>query len=158
MKNNFFRSSNWEKSLLKLSFVICHNINVALLWLILKWNTILKDFFLLDSVHYHYDVITSLKSDWFNLKILMSGWNLKLTSSCVSFTIYQQCHRDIASDVTPTSLQCHNVHWVPNGGTWYFIRYPPPGPDWSLLKTVAMSNVFFNNQQQVFECIWCVSR
>lgn len=114
--------------------------------------------FLLDSVCYHGDVMTILNFNWFNLKILMSGWNLKLTSSCVSFTIYQQCHRDIASDVTPTSLQCHNVHWVPNGGTWYFIRYPPPGADWSLLKTVAMSNVFFNNQQQVFECIWCVSR
>ena len=31
------------------------------------------DFFLLDSVRYCDDVMTILKSDWFNLKILMSG-------------------------------------------------------------------------------------
>ena len=29
----------------------------------------------------------------------------QLTSSCVSFTIYQQCHGDIVGDVTPISLQ-----------------------------------------------------
>ena len=74
--------------------------------------TILVDFFLLDSVHYRDDVMTTLKFDWSNIKILMSGWYRKLTSSCVSFTIYQQCHTDIEGDVTPISLQYQNVHWA----------------------------------------------
>ena len=29
-----------------------------------------------------------------------------------SFTIYQQCHTNIAGDVTPISLRYQNVHWV----------------------------------------------
>ena len=49
----------------------------------------MANFFLLDSVRYNGDVMTILKSDWFNLKTLMSGWYRKLTSWCVSFTIYQ---------------------------------------------------------------------
>ena len=88
---------------------------MALLWLILKRYTILEDFFLLDfflSVRYRDDVMTTLKFDWSNLKILMSGWYRKLTSSCVSFTIYQQCHTDTEADVTPISLQHQNFHWV----------------------------------------------
>ena len=40
-----------------------------------------------------------------------SGWNRKLTSSCVSLTIYQQCHGDIVGDVSPTSLHYQNVHY-----------------------------------------------
>ena len=83
------------------------------MWLILKWYTILEDFFLLDSVRYRDDVMTTLKVWLSNIKILMSDWycKLKLTSSCVSFTIYQQFHGDIECDVTPTSLQYQNVHW-----------------------------------------------
>ena len=49
----------------------CHNINVALSWLILKWYTILEDFFLLDSVRYRNNVMTKLKV-WSNIDILMS--------------------------------------------------------------------------------------
>ena len=79
--------------------------------MILKRYTILEDFFLLDSVRYHNDVMTTLKFDWSNLKILMSGWYRKLTSSCVSFTIYQQCHTNVEGDVTPISLQYQNVYW-----------------------------------------------
>ena len=104
-----------EKSRLKLWFFSCHNINVALLWLILKRYTILEDFFLLDfflRVRYHDDIMTALKFDWSNLKTLMSGWYRKSTSSCVSFTIYQQCHTNIEGDVTPISLLYQNVHWV----------------------------------------------
>ena len=56
-----FRRRNWWKTRLKLKFFSCHNINMVLLWLILKWYTILEDFFLLDSVHYHDDVKTTLK-------------------------------------------------------------------------------------------------
>ena len=81
------------------------------MWLILKRYTILEDFFLLDSVRYRDDVMTTLKLDWSNLKILMSGWYCKLTSSCVSFTIYHQCHSNIEGIVTPISLQYQNVHW-----------------------------------------------
>ena len=81
------------------------------MWLILKWYAIQEDFFLLDSVRYRDDVMTTLKSDWFNLKTLMSDWYRKLTLSCVSFTIYQQSHSDIEGDVTPVSLQYQNVHW-----------------------------------------------
>ena len=103
-----------KKSHLKLWFFNCHNVNVALLWLILKRYPSLEDFFLLDfflSVRYRNDVMTTLKFDWSNLKILMPGWYQKLTSSCVSFTMYQQCHTDIEGDVTSLSLQYHNVHW-----------------------------------------------
>ena len=76
---------------------------------------ILEDFFLLDSVRYRDDVMKTLKFDWSNLKILMSGWYCKLTLSCVSFTIYQQYHHtDIEGDVTPISLQYQNVHWDGN--------------------------------------------
>ena len=81
------------------------------MWLILKRYTILEDFFLLDSVRYRDDVMMTLKFDWFNLKILMSGWYRKLTLSCVSFTTYQQCHCDNEGDVTPISLQYQNVYW-----------------------------------------------
>ena len=49
------------------------NINVTLLWLILKWYTILEDFFLLDRVRYRDDVMMTLKFDWSNLKTLISG-------------------------------------------------------------------------------------
>ena len=85
---------------------------MTLLWLILNRYTILEDFFLLDSVRYCDDVMVTLKFDWYNLKILMSGWYRKLTSSCVSFTTYQQCHSDIEGYVTPISLQYQNVHWA----------------------------------------------
>ena len=67
--------------------------------------------FLLDSVCYHGDVMTMLNFNWFNLKILMSGRYRKLTSSCVSFTIYQQCHGNIENDATPISLQYQNIQW-----------------------------------------------
>ena len=77
---------------------------MALFWLILKWYTILEDFFLLDNVRYHDDVMTILNSNWFNLKILMSGWYCNLTSSCVSFTIYQQYHGDRYNIRMPTGL------------------------------------------------------
>ena len=80
------------------------------MWRILKWYTILEDFFLLDKVRYHEDVMTALKADWSNLKTLMSVWYRKLTSSCVSSTICQQCHGDIEGDVTSTSSQYQNVH------------------------------------------------
>ena len=76
-KIHIFRSSNWEKKSPGALIFNCHNINVALLWLILKRDTILEDFFLLDSVRYRDDV------HWSNLKILMLGWYRKLTSSCV---------------------------------------------------------------------------
>ena len=82
-KIHIFRSSNWEKKSPKALIFNCDNINVALLWLILKRDTILEDFFLLDSVRYRDDVITTLKFDWSDLKILMLGWYRKLTSSCV---------------------------------------------------------------------------
>ena len=48
------------------------------LWLTLKRYTILEDFFL--SVRYRDDDMTTLKFDWYNLKILMSGWYRKLTN------------------------------------------------------------------------------
>ena len=67
--------------------------------------------FLLDSVCYHGDVMTILNFNWFNLKILMSGRYRKLTSSCVSFTIYQQCHSNTEGDVTPILLLYQNAHW-----------------------------------------------
>ena len=101
-----------KKSRLKLWVFICHNINVTLLWVIIKRYTILEDFFLRNSVRYRGDVMTKLKFHWSNLKILMSGWYRKLTSLCVSFTIYQQCHADIEDDVTPLSLQYQNVRRV----------------------------------------------
>ena len=44
----------------------------------------------------------------------MLGWYRKLTLSCVSFTIYKQCHLDIEVDVTPATLQYQNVQWVQN--------------------------------------------
>ena len=75
-----------------------------LLWLILKWYLILKDFSLLDSVPYRADVMTILKSDWSNLKILISRRYRKLTSLCVSFTIYQQYHDNIQGDVPSRDL------------------------------------------------------
>ena len=82
------------------------------MWLILKWYTILEDFFLLDSARCRDDVRTKLKSDWFNLKILMSGWYRKLTSSCVLFTTYQQCHSVISRVMSlQILLQYQNVHW-----------------------------------------------
>ena len=82
---------------------------MPLLWVILKRYTILQDLFLLDSVRYRYDIMVTLKFDWSNLKILMSGWYRKLTSSCVSFTIYQQCYTDIEGEVTPISLQYQSI-------------------------------------------------
>ena len=66
------------------------------------WYTNLNNFVLLNSVRYHDDVMKISKSDWSNLKILMLGRYCKLTSSCVSFTISQQCHGDIEFDVTLT--------------------------------------------------------
>ena len=41
----------------------------------------------------------------------MSHWYRKLTSSCVSFTMYQQCQGNIEGNLTPISLQYQNVHW-----------------------------------------------
>ena len=81
------------------------------MWLILKRYTILQDFFQLDSVSYPDDVMTTLKFDWSNLKILMSGRYRKLASSCVSFTIYKQCPGNIKGDVIPISLTPQNVSW-----------------------------------------------
>ena len=85
----------------------CHNINLPLLWLILKLYTILEDFFLLDSVHYCDDAMTRLKV-WLVQYRYPNVW---LTSPCVSFTIYQQCHGDVEGDVTPKLLENQNVHW-----------------------------------------------
>ena len=65
-----------------------------------EWCTILEDF-----------MMKKLKSDWFNLKILMSVWYRKMTLPCVSFTICQQCHEDIEGDITPISLKYRNIHW-----------------------------------------------
>ena len=96
-------------------YCILNSCYMALLWLKLKRYMTLEDLFLLDfflSDRYHDDVMTTLKFYWSNLKILMSGWYQKLTSSCVSFTIYQQCHTGIEGDVTPISLKYQNVHWV----------------------------------------------
>ena len=56
-----FHSRNWENTRLKLIFFSWHNINITLLWLILKWYTNLDDFFLLKSTRYHDDVKTTLK-------------------------------------------------------------------------------------------------
>ena len=56
-----FHSRNWEKTRLKLKFFSCHNINMALLWLILKWYKIMEEFFLLNSVRYDDDVKTTSK-------------------------------------------------------------------------------------------------
>ena len=104
------------------------------MWLILKLYTILVDFFLLDSVRYRDDVMVTLKFDWSNLKISMSGWHRKLTSSCVLFTTYQQCHSDIEGDVTPISLKYQNIHWVP-----FFIQI------WILRKLVVVPFLLFSN-------------
>ena len=82
------------------------------MWLILKWYTILEDFFC-----YIASVTTTLsrrhqKCDWSNLKILMSGWYRKLTSSCVLFPTYQQCHSVISRVMSlQILLQYQNVHW-----------------------------------------------
>ena len=69
----------------------------------------LEYFVLLDSVRYHDDVMAVLKSDYYNLKALILGYYCQLTSSCVPFTIYRQCHGNIKGDVTPTVLQYQNV-------------------------------------------------
>ena len=53
------------------------------------WHAILEDFFLLDIFRCPDDVMTILKTDWSNFKILMSGCDHKFTLSCVSFTTYQ---------------------------------------------------------------------
>ena len=74
------------------------------------------------SAGYHDDVMAILKSHWSNIKILMSVWYLKLTLSCVSFTIYQLCHGDIEGDATPTLLQYQNVHWDNPGVPRYWIK------------------------------------
>ena len=73
MKEKYiFLVAETEKKLPEaLIFHSCRNIKWALLWLI-KWYTILEDFILLDSVRYYDDVMTTLKSNWSNLKILMS--------------------------------------------------------------------------------------
>ena len=70
------------------------------------------DFLLMNSFRYQDDVTMTLKSDWSNLKILMSVWARKLTLSCVLFAMYQQCYGDIEGDVTQMSLQCQNFHWI----------------------------------------------
>ena len=70
--DKFFVAATKKKTPEALIFS-CHIINVVLLWLMLKWYVILKDFLQLDSVHYHDDVVMILKSDLPNLKILMSG-------------------------------------------------------------------------------------
>ena len=68
-----FPQQHLRKKWLEALILSCHNKNVTLLGLILKWHTILEDFFLLDSFPYHEDFMTVLKSDWSILKILMSG-------------------------------------------------------------------------------------
>ena len=76
---------------------------MALLWLTLKWYTILEDFFLLDSVRYRDDVMGVLKSDWSSLKILISGWYRKYwhrnvfiySISAMSWQYLERCHFDI---------------------------------------------------------------
>ena len=113
---------------------------MALLWLILKKYTILEDFFLLNSVCYHDDVMTTLKCDWSNLEILISGWYCKLTLSCFSFTIYQQCHTDIKGDDTPVSLQYQNVHWVD--------KSLPVTKLWRFQKLRQSSLVIFGRQRK----------
>ena len=82
-----------------------HNRNIALLWLILKWYTILKDFFLLDSVRYLDDVMMTSKV-W-----LVQYWNpdVRLLSeidiamcfiyniSATSWRYWGRCHSDIVT-------------------------------------------------------------
>ena len=64
MKEKYiFLVAETEKKLSEaLIFHSSRNIKWALLWL-MKWYTILEDFILLDSVRYHDDVMTTLKSD-----------------------------------------------------------------------------------------------
>ena len=137
---------------------------MALLWVILKRYTILEDFFLLDSVRYRDDVMTTLKIDWSNLKILMSGWYRKLSSSCVSFTIHQQCHTDIVGDATPVplpiSLQYQNVHRVASS----FIRFHTSlhRVDWRLpmfsfhtLTSVSVCIGVFRTKSYIFDGPFC---
>ena len=70
--DKFFIAATKKKTPEALIFS-CHIINLVLLLLILKWYEMLKDFFQLNSVRYHDDVVMKLKSDLSNLKILMSG-------------------------------------------------------------------------------------
>ena len=67
------------------------------------WHAILEDFFLLDIFRYRDDVMTILKTDWFNFKILMSGCDHKFTLSCVSFT-------NAISNKTETFTKSINMH------------------------------------------------
>ena len=140
----------------------CHNINVTLLWLILKRYTSLEDFFLLDSVRYRDDVMTTLKFDfdWSNLNILMSSWYRKLTSSCLSFTIYQQWHTDIEGDITPISSQCQNVYWESISSEAYSVeprgvlqnRWPAPEfKNTSLLSTSGL--LLLNSFDTTSDCL-----
>ena len=46
-KQAFFSQQQLNKRRLKLSFFSCHSMNVALLWLLLKWYAILQELFLL---------------------------------------------------------------------------------------------------------------
>ena len=85
---------------------------MALLWLILKRDTILDDFFLLDRARYRYDVMTTLKLWLVQYEYPDVRLISQIDSPCVSFTIYQQCRDNIDGDVTPTLLQYQNVYWV----------------------------------------------
>ena len=106
-----FHSRNWENTRLKLIFFSWHNINITLLWLILKWYTNLDDFFLLKSTRYHDDVKTTLKV-WL---VQFQDPDVRLISQidivmCFIYNILQ-CHGNIDGDVSPASLQYQNLNW-----------------------------------------------
>ena len=106
---------------------------MALMWLILKFYTILEDFFLLNSILYRDDVIITLKFHWSDVKILMSVWYRKPTWSPVLFTIYQLRLIDIEGDLTRVSLQYQNSPW----GTFHFIKlccFPLEGSNYNILR------------------------
>ena len=108
-----FRGRNWQKTRLKLEFFSCHNIKLKLLWLILKWYTILENFFLLDSVRYHSDAKTALKV-WL---VQPQDPDVRLISQihifmCFIINISTMSWRYIEDDVTLISLQYQNIHWV----------------------------------------------
>ena len=95
-------------------------------------------------------------SDWSNLKILMSGWYRKLTSSCVSFTIYQHCNGNIKGNFTPTSLQYQNVHWDSSKFWGLIVHHIILGLKYNLnfLKGSFISRSLFSTSEGLFGAIF----
>ena len=116
----------------------------------------LEDFILLDRVRYRDDVMMKLEYDWSKLKKLMSGWHRKLTSSCVSFTTYQECHSDLEGDVTPILLQYQKVHWVNsltvNRQLFKFIKIAAAQ---SRIKLSSKQKLIFLSPMHPFYTPWC---